>query len=52
MKYKVIRPNTSLKIGKKTYKTGDVFESKQEDVKSLLENKYIEGEKDGKSTNS
>ena len=52
MKYKVIRPNTSLKIGKKTYKTGDEFEAKSEDVKSLLDNKYIGRIKDGKSTNS
>ena len=52
MKYKVIRPNTTLKIGKKAYKTDDVFEAKEESVKSLLENKYIEEINDGKSTDS
>lgn len=49
MKYKVIRPNTAIKIGKQVYKTGEEFESKSEDVKSLLDNKYIKGVKDGKS---
>ena len=52
MKYKVIRANTTIKVGKKAYKTDDVFEAKSEDVKSLLDNKYIEGVKDGKPANS
>ena len=52
MKYKVIRSNTTLKIGKKLYKSGDEFEAKAEDVKALLANKYIRKVKDGKSTNS
>ena len=52
MKYKVIRPNTSIKVGKKTYKSDDVFEEKEESVKALLENKYIEELNDGKSINS
>ncbi len=52
MKDKVIRQNTTLKIGKKAYKTDDVFEAKEESVKSLLENKYIEEINDGKSTDS
>ena len=51
MRYKVIRPNTTLKIGKKLYKSGDEFEAKQDDIKSLLANKYIRRVKDGKSTN-
>jgi len=52
LKYRVIRPNTNIKIGAKTYKTGDEFEAKKEDVQSLLENKYIKGVKNGKSINS
>jgi len=52
MRYQVIRPNTTLKIGKKLYKSGDEFEAKQEDVKTLLANKYIRKVKDGKSTDN
>jgi len=52
MKYEVIRVNTSVKIGDKTYSTGDVFEAKDEDVKALLNNKYIRKVKNGKSINS
>jgi len=52
MKYKVIRPNTTIKVNEKSYTTGQVFDAKSEDVKSLLDNKYITGVKDGKSANS
>ena len=52
MKYKIIRQNTTLKIGKKLYKSDDVFEAKQEDVKNLLDNRYIKEVKNGKSTGS
>ena len=52
MKYRVTRPNTSIKIGKKTYKSNDVFTAKEERVKSLLKIKYIEEVKDGESINS
>jgi len=50
MKFKVTRPNTTLKIGKKLYKTGDEFEAKKEDVASLLDAKYIREVKNGKAT--
>ena len=52
MKYKVIRPNTNIKVGKKTYKSDDVFEAKEERVKALIIANYIEEVRDGKSTNS
>ena len=51
MKYQVIRPNTSIRVGKKIYKTGDVLESKKEDVQTLLDAKYIKEVKDGKANN-
>lgn len=50
MKYQVIRPNTSIKVGKKIYKTDDVFEAKKEDVKALLEANYIKEARNGKAT--
>ena len=50
MKFKVIRPNTTLKIGENLYKSGDEFEAKKDDVKSLIDAKYIKEVKDGKAT--
>ena len=49
MKYQVIRPNTSIKVGKKLYKSGDVFEAKKEEVQPLLDAKYIKEVKNGKA---
>jgi len=49
MRYEVIRPNTTLKVGKKLYKSGDVFEAKKEEVQSLLDAKYIREVKNGKA---
>ena len=51
MRFKVTRPNTTLKVGKKLYKSGDVFEAKKEEIQSLLEAKYIKEVKDGKADN-
>ena len=51
MKYQVVRPNTTLKVGKKLYKTDDVFEAKKEEIQTLLEAKYIKEVKDGKAAN-
>lgn len=51
MRYKVIRPNTTLKVGKNNYKTGEVFEAKKEDVSIILKVKYIKEAKDGKANN-
>ena len=42
MKYRVIRKNSNVKIGKKVYKTDETFTAKEERVKSLLQSKYIE----------
>ena len=51
MKYKVVRADTTLKVGKEAYKSGEVFEAKKEGVKTLLEAKYIKEVKDGKANN-
>ncbi len=52
MKYKVIRQNTTIKVDKKLYKSGDEFTAKEERVKSLLQSKYIEEINNGESINS
>ncbi len=51
MRYEVTRPNTTLKVGKKLYKSGDVFEAKKEEIQLLLDAKYIKEVKDGKAAN-
>ncbi len=51
MRYKVIKANTHIRVGKKVYKSGDEFNAKESEVKSLLENKIIKEVSDGK-TNS
>ena len=51
MRFKVVRPSTSIKVGKKLYKSGDVFEAKKEEIQSLLDAKYIKEVKDGKAAN-
>ena len=52
MTFKVIRANTKIKVGAKSYATGAEFEAEEEAVKTLLKNKFIKKVKNGKSINS
>lgn len=51
MRYQVIRANCQIKIGKKSYKSGETFDAEADKVKSLLKAKYIKEVKDGKANN-
>ena len=51
MRYKVIRANCQIRIGKKLYKSGETFDAKADEVKPLLIANYIKEVKDGKANN-